>query len=439
MITLDELHKLYKKCGSLTTDSRKIPPGSMFFALKGDRFDGNDFALQALEQGAKCAIVDRATLDGASPGEGKGSCILVENVLKTLQALAHYNRTLFNIPVLAITGTNGKTTTKELTDAVLSQKYRTVATEGNLNNHIGVPLTLMNINEKTERAIIEMGASAPGEIAALVKIAEPTCGIVTNVGKAHLLGFGSFEGVKRTKGELYDYLRQNGGTIFFNEENNELKGMLANRPGVVTRKYGTTRYEVSLIGRDEDSPYLSLKVHDQIIDTNLIGTYNVDNILAAIAIGEYFEVPFSNALKAIESYSPSNHRSQMLQTPFNTLILDAYNANPTSMRASLDNFIHLPLERKWVILGDMLELGDDSQEEHKGIVEFLQKQRSLENIVLVGREFGKAASELRSDRLQLFTSVEKLKEHFEKHRPEGASIFIKGSNGIRLSLLEEVL
>ncbi|HOG42365.1 MAG TPA: cyanophycin synthetase, partial [Bacteroidales bacterium] len=210
-------------------------------------------------------------------------------------------------------------------------------------------------------------------------------------------------------------------------------------PGVVTRKYGTTRYEVSLIGRDEDSPYLSLKVHDQIIDTNLIGTYNVDNILAAIAIGEYFEVPFSNARKAIESYSPSNHRSQMLQTPFNTLILDAYNANPTSMRASLDNFIQLPLERKWVILGDMLELGDDSQEEHKGIVEFLQKQRSLEHIVLVGREFGKAASELRSDRLQLFTSVEKLKEYFEKHRPEGASIFIKGSNGIRLSLLEEVL
>jgi UDP-N-acetylmuramoyl-tripeptide--D-alanyl-D-alanine ligase len=439
MITLAELYKLYKKCGSLTTDSRKITPGCMFFALKGERFDGNDFALQALDQGAKCAIVDRATLDGVSPGVGKGNCILVESVLITLQNLAHYHRTQFDIPVLAITGTNGKTTTKELIDAVLSQEYRTVATEGNLNNHIGVPLTLMNINEKTEIAIVEMGASAPGEIASLVKIAEPTCGIVTNVGKAHLLGFGSFEGVKRTKGELYDYLRQNGGIIFFNEESEDLKGMLAHRPGVVTRRYGTTRYEVSLIGREEDSPYLSLKVHDRIIDTNLIGTYNVDNVLAAIAIGEYFEVPFANICKAIESYSPSNHRSQMLQTPYNTLILDAYNANPTSMRASLENFLHLPLEHKWVILGDMLELGDDSLEEHKRIVDLLQRQRSIEKIVLVGREFAKAATELRPDGVQLFANVEQLKEHFEKKRPEGISIFIKGSNGIRLSRLEEVL
>jgi UDP-N-acetylmuramoyl-tripeptide--D-alanyl-D-alanine ligase len=439
MITLDELYKLYKKCGSLTTDSRKITPGTMFFALKGDRFDGNDFALEALAQGAKCAIVDRATLDAASPGAGKGSCILVENVLTTLQKLAHYHRTHFNIPVLAITGTNGKTTTKELIDAVLSQKYRTIATEGNLNNHIGVPLTLMKINEKTEIAIVEMGASAPGEIASLVKLAEPTCGIVTNVGKAHLLGFGSFEGVKRTKGELYDYLRQIGGTIFYNEESEDLKGMLASRPGVVTCKYGTTRYEVSLIGRDEDSPYLSLKVHDRIIDTNLIGTYNVDNVLAAIAIGEYFEVPFGDTCKAIENYSPSNHRSQMLQTPYNTLIFDAYNANPTSMRASLDNFLQLPLENKWVILGDMLELGEDSLEEHKKIVELLQRQRSIETIILVGREFAHAARIIRPDRVQLFTTVEQLKDHFEKQRPEGASIFLKGSNSIRLSLLEGVL
>lgn len=439
MITLEELYKLYKKCGSLTTDSRKITPGCMFFALKGERFDGNDFALEALEKGAKCAIVDRASLDAASPGDGKGSCILVENALTTLQILAHHHRTHFDMPMLAITGTNGKTTTKELINAVLSQKYKTTATEGNLNNHIGVPLTLMEINEKTEIAIIEMGANAPGEIASLIKIAEPTCGIVTNVGKAHLQGFGSFEGVKRTKGELYDYLRQIGGPIFYNEESEDLKTMLANRPGVVLRGYGSARYEVSLVGKEEDSPYLSLKVYDQIIDTNLIGAYNVENVLAAIAIGEYFEVPFTNICKAIESYAPTNHRSQMLQTAHNTLIMDAYNANPTSMRASLDNFMQLPLERKWVILGDMLELGEDSLEEHKKIVEFLQQQRSIEKIVLVGLEFTKAAAELRPDRTQLFANVEQLKKHFEKQRPEGISAFIKGSNSIRLSLLEEVL
>ena len=287
MISVEELYELYKKCSGITTDSRQIKEGVMFFALKGEKFDGNDFAEDALKAGAKYAIVDRFLLEGTSYKGRK--CIVVQNALGMLQLLAAYHRNQFDIPVVGITGTNGKTTTKELVTTVLSRKYNVVATQANFNNHIGVPLTLLRFNEHTELAVVEMGASAPGEIADLTKIVQPTCGLITTVGKAHLQGFGSFEGVKRTKGELYDHLRQKGGMIFYNADNPNLCEMIAHRTGLCTRKYGVREQGVRILPATAESPYLTLEMEREgkplTISTRLIGDYNADNVMAALAVG----------------------------------------------------------------------------------------------------------------------------------------------------------
>ena len=311
MISVEELYALYKRCSGITTDSRNIKDGVMFFALKGEKFDGNDFALEALKSGARYAIVDRFLLEGTAYRGRK--CIVVENSLAMLQSMAAYHRRQLDIPVIGITGTNGKTTTKELVAAVLAKKYDVVATRENFNNHIGVPLTLFRLDERSEIAVVEMGASAPGEIAELTRIVQPTCGIITTVGKAHLQGFGSLEGVKKAKGELYDILRQRGGTVFYNADNEHLCEMVSHRQGLRTRKYGVKEQGVKILPATPDNPFLKMEFEKDgrtvTIATRMIGAYNADNVMAALAIGEYFEVPFGKAMAAIEAYSPSNNRS----------------------------------------------------------------------------------------------------------------------------------
>ena len=428
MISVEDLYALYKKCTGLTTDSRQIKDGVMFFALKGEKFDGNDFAEDALKAGAKYAVVDRFLLEGTSYRGRK--CIVVENTLDMLQRLAAYHRREFDIPVVGITGTNGKTTTKELVSAVLARKYEIVATQGNFNNHIGVPLTLLRIDEKTDIAVVEMGASAPGEIIALTKVSQPTCGLITCVGKAHLQGFGSFEGVKKTKGELYDYLRQKGGVVFYNADSEHLREMVAHRTGLRTRKYGVRLQNAKVLQATAERPFLTIELEHEgksfTISTKLVGDYNADNVMAALAVGEFFEVPFTECVKAIEAYTPSNSRSQMVKTKLNTLIIDAYNANPSSMGAALDNFAGTAFENKVLMLGDMLELGEDSQAEHARIL-----QKALEvtsRVFLVGDEFNKAAHAL-GKAVPCFPDIEGLKTYVEENPIEGSTILIKGSNG----------
>lgn len=439
MIGIEELYSLYKKCTGITTDSRAVKEGNMFFALKGGKFDGNDFAVKALHDGARYAVVDRVSLEGETYKGAK--CILVENVLVALQKLSSYHRSRFDIPVVGITGTNGKTTTKELVAAVLSRKFNTVCTQGNFNNHIGVPLTLLRINEKTEAAVVEIGASAPGEIEALVNIAKPTCGLITNVGKAHLQGFGSFEGVKKAKGEMYDYLRQKGGTAFYNCDNPHLCEMVRYRQGLATCRYGANYQNVEKIAPTLDNPFLRMNVPSAAsvitVNTRLVGDYNADNVLAAMCVGNYFEVPLTQVVDAIESYSPSNNRSQFVRTKDNTLIIDAYNANPSSMEASLSNFERIEFSDKTLILGDMLELGADSAAEH---CKALQKAVSIcGSVYLVGGEFKKAAAAVGASSVKTFDDAEMLKAFLKEQPLKGRTILIKGSNGMHLQEISEAL
>lgn len=436
MITIEQLYALYTQCSTLTTDSRNISNGAMFFALKGDNFDGNDFALKSLEAGANYAVVDRPSL-GANP-----KCIVVDNVLRTLQDLARYHRQHFDIPILAITGTNGKTTTKELINAVLSKKYNTIATQGNLNNHIGVPLTLFRLSEQTQIAIVEMGASAPGEINSSVNIALPNYGLITNVGKAHLLGFGSFEGVKRTKGELYDFLQNHSGSVFCNSDNPHLREMVAMRPKLEPLFYGLTYSGAKILPVSTEEPFLRIEVPSQegkcTICTHLVGGYNADNVLAALCVGEYFKVPFDLAVEAIEQYIPSNNRSQMVKTSRNLLIIDAYNANPTSMRASLSNFADTIFDGKTLVVGDMLELGADSVSEHEEILRLAENICAQENIFAVGNEFTTAAHNIGA-KINLFADSESLKIYFETHPISNKTILIKGSRGTKLEKIIPIL
>lgn len=438
-MSIEELYKLYKKCPSLTTDSRKVEMGSIFFALKGDSFDGNDYAVSALEKGARWAVVDRPSLLGVSAG--KGECILVENSLKALQQMAAFHRAQFDIPVVGITGTNGKTTTKELITAVLSEKYVVESTSGNFNNHIGVPLTLLKINSKTEIAVVEMGASAPGEIAALTALAQPTVGLVTNVGTAHIKGFGSFDGVKKTKGELYDFLRQKGGPVFYNSDNPHLCEMLSWRKGIVAKAYSAAT-EFDILPANEENPYLTLvfKSSGQEIRTHLIGAYNADNIMAAMAVGRYFEVGDNAVFHALRGYVPTNDRSQLIKTEYNTLIVDTYNANPTSMEAALDNFAGIDFENKSLILGDMGELGGESAAQHDHIL--LKAIGVTDDIVLVGEEFASASRRLRQrmpNRLRCFDNVQSLVDYYENCPTTGRTILIKGSHSNHLEILPKVL
>ena len=441
MITIEALYKLFLKCPAVTTDSRNVPAGSMFFALKGENFDGNDFAVGALRAGARFAVVDRVSLEGVHVGPGGWRrCILVENVLQTLQALARYHRRQFAIPVIGITGTNGKTTTKELVSAVLSRKYDTVYTTGNLNNHIGVPLTLLRMNRRTRMAVIEMGASSPGEIATLADIAEPTHGIVTNVGRAHLEGFGSFEKIKKTKGELYDFLRQSGGTVFCNADNPVIAEMVAARPGLRTIRYGQSISGSTVLPVTAEHPFLRLApgAEAPVISTHLVGSYNADNVLAALAVASCFDVPQDEAIAALGEYAPSNDRSQMVATGRNTLIVDAYNANPTSMNTALDNLAASEFPGKTVILGDMLELGEVSCSEHEAVIG--KALGITDSVFLVGEEFAAAAAVAGSaSKVHCFQDVAALRDYLADNPLSDRTILIKGSHGMHLERLRDAL
>lgn len=423
-----ELYKCFMECGKVTTDSRNCPEGSMFIALKGETFNGNAFAAQALKQGCRYAVIDESEY----AGEGT---ILVDNCLQALQQLANYHRRQLKTPVIGITGTNGKTTTKELISTVLSRKFNTLYTEGNFNNHIGVPLTLLRLTKEHEMAVVEMGANHPGEIKTLVHIAEPDYGIITNVGKAHLQGFGSFEGVIRTKGELYDFLRAKGGaTIFIQNENPYLNGIAE---GLTCVRYGQTAGLYVSGELISCSPFLSFRwtaegvSHE--VNTHLIGSYNLDNMLAAAAIGRYFGVSDDDISSALASYLPHNNRSQLKETADNKLIVDAYNANPTSMMAALKNFRQVEAPHKMVILGDMKELGEASREEHQKVVDYL-KECGFDRVVLVGPEFAAATHSY-----QTFQHVDEVLADIRMHKPQGYYILIKGSNSMKLSQLLEYL
>lgn len=443
-----QLYNKYLDCGCrVTTDSRTISGGEMFFALRGENFDGNDYALKALEAGAAFAVVN----DDIAANDPR--FIRVPDPFTALQQLAIYHRNNVHgdrhLPVIGLTGTNGKTTTKELIAAVLSTKYRICATQGNLNNDIGVPLSLLKIRPDTEMAVIEMGASHPDDIAKLVKVSQPDYGLITNVGKAHLLGFGSFEGVKRAKGELYNWLgTHEGSVIFLNEDDKDLREMASAQP-CHCFGYGIGYQGAEFLPTSAQEPFLRLRLPsasgEDTISTRLIGAYNANNVLAAIAVGEYFGVDRKDAIKAIEAYVPSNGRSQMTRTENNTLIVDAYNANPSSMTSALDNFAVASSDLKVAMLGDMRELGEDSLKEHVGIVSKLADMvmtRQLDRVYLVGDEFSKALAEFSGKNLTLMSiagpaffycgNSAELADFLKENPVCGALILIKGSRGIQM-------
>ena len=425
----EALYALYKEHPLVTTDSRKCPEGSIFFALKGETFDGNNYALQALEKGCAFAVVDNP--DVAKQDE---RLILVPDVLAALQELAAYHRKAWGKTVLQITGTNGKTTTKELISAVLSEGKNVLYTEGNLNNHIGVPLTLLRIKPEHDIAVIETGANHPGEIADLCRIVEADFGLITNVGRAHLEGFGSFEGVKQTKGELYDDLHKRGKKIFLNAFDEDLLQMAQERgfilwedalPYVEGRVSEATPFVEMQWRAEDDAPWHTVK-------TNLIGAYNIANLRAAVTIGLHFGITPQQINHALEAYKPTNSRSELREVGSNRLIIDAYNANPSSMKAALTNFSFFGDKHKMVILGDMRELGAESLEEHRRIAKQLQDME-LERIWLVGEEFSKAAEE----GMRVFKDVEEVKEALKAEPISDSTILIKGSNGTKLYQLPE--
>ncbi len=433
-----ELYAIYEQHPVITTDSRDCPAGSIFIALKGETFDGNQFASQALEKGCAVAIVSDEQVYNNYHGEKQ--MILVPDTLQAYKDLAREHRRRFDIPVIGITGTNGKTTTKELVNAVLTERYDGMATEGNFNNDVGVPKTLLRLSVMDEIAVIEMGASHPGDIKTLVETAEPTCGLITNVGKAHLQGFGSLEGVIHTKGELYDFLAtREDSVIFINADNEHLMGIL---PKNVKAEYYTrdeSKSGASVYGQIiACDPFLRLKWRQgdgewHEVTTHLIGSYNLDNALAAVTVGLHFDVSAEQICHALENYVPSNNRSQLTETEHNHLIVDAYNANPTSMAAALDNFSLMEVSPKMAILGEMRELGASSREEHERIIEKL-KGCPFDEIWLVGQEFKDIDCPYRK-----FDDLEQVKAAIAADRPEGRYILIKGSNGTRLFQLPPLL
>lgn len=436
MNTLDikEMYALYREHPLITTDSRDCPQGSIFLALKGETFDGNKFAESALQKGCAYAIIDNPEY------KTDDRCLLVDDTLQTFKDLAREHRRRFAIPVIGITGTNGKTTTKELLAAVLSERFNVHYTQGNFNNDVGVPKTLFQLGPGHEIAVVEMGASHPGDIKTLAETAEPTCGLITNVGRAHLQGFGSFDGVKRTKGELYDFLIGRDAPLFINADNADLMGMAAERNATHIIKYGGVSSErLSVRGKIIDcAPFLSFSWHadggeERCVRTNLIGSYNIDNMLAAVTVGLHFGVAEEQVCHALENYRPNNNRSQMTVTPHNHLIMDAYNANPSSMRAAIENLCAMDVPAKMAILGDMRELGEASEEEHQRVVDMLQA-KGLSEVWLVGEEFGKTDCPFRK-----FRDIEEVKAEIAANRPTDKYILVKGSNGIRLFTLPELL
>ena len=427
-MSIIDLYDLFIHNPQITTDSRNCPKGSIFFALKGDKFDGNQYAGKALASGCVYAVID-------NPDYYIGErTILVDNVLKTLQQLAHHHRKVLGLPIIGITGTNGKTTTKELLAAVLSTKFNLLYTEGNFNNHIGVPLTLLRLTHDHEMAVIEMGASHPGDIKELVDIVHPNYGIITNVGRAHLEGFGSFEGVIRTKGELYDYIRRSKGKIFIKKENEYLQSIAK---GIEQITYGNgddTFASGQVVSCD---PFLVFNWKQQgklhTVETHMIGSYNLDNVLAAVAVGRFFKIPAERISRAIAAYEPTNNRSQFKKTENNELIIDAYNANPSSMKVALDNFITMPVQPKAIILGDMRELGPTSDELHAEVVEQIKKGQ-FDKVFLCGEHFSKVGKEFSP-----FATTEAMVEELRKQPLKGYHILIKGSHSMGLEKLADIL
>lgn len=427
-MSIIDLYDLFIHNPQITTDSRNCPKGSIFFALKGDKFDGNQYAGKALASGCVYAVID-------NPDYYIGErTILVDNVLKTLQQLAHHHRKVLGLPIIGITGTNGKTTTKELLAAVLSTKFNLLYTEGNFNNHIGVPLTLLRLTHDHEMAVIEMGASHPGDIKELVDIVHPNYGIITNVGRAHLEGFGSFEGVIRTKGELYDYIRRSKGKIFIKKENEYLQSIAK---GIEQITYGNGDDAFASGQVVSCDPFLVFNWKQQgklhTVETHIIGSYNLDNVLVAVAVGRFFKIPAERISRAIAAYEPTNNRSQFKKTDNNELIIDAYNANPSSMKVALDNFITMPVQPKAIILGDMRELGPTSDELHAEVVAQIKKGQ-FDKVFLCGEHFSKVGKEFSP-----FATTEAMVEELRKQPLKGYHILIKGSHSMGLEKLADIL
>ncbi len=427
-MSIATLYEIYTQYPHISTDTRKIAPGSIFFALKGENFDGNTFVDKAIEAGAAYAVTDD------SKNAGKKNCIVVDDALTALQLLANYHRRQFTIPFIAITGSNGKTTTKELVLAVLSQKYKTYATEGNLNNHIGVPLTLLKIGKDAEMAVIEMGANHQLEIASYCVIAEPTHGIITNCGKAHIEGFGGEEGVRRGKGELFDYLRDHNGVVFRNADLTYLAPMAANATRQIT--YGSS--DAQYTGKSlMNGIFLSVTFTDGntpvTIDTKLVGAYNFPNVMTAIAVGLHFGVTSAQIKDAIESYTPDNSRSQWMAKGSNQVILDAYNANPTSMKAAILNFAATSLDNKKLWIGGMKEMGEAESYEHRELVKLISEHQWQE-VILVGKEFAGI-----DHNFKWFEDSVAAAAYVAGNKPEHSSILIKGSRGSRMEKLLDAM
>lgn len=432
MTNTEELYEAFGRHPHVTTDTRACEPGSLFFALKGANFDGNEFAEAALEKGCALAVADDPALRGKDE-----RIVVVDDVLEALQRLAAHHRKALGTTIVQVTGTNGKTTTKELTAAVLAEKFNVHYTRGNLNNHIGVPKTLLELNAGHDIAVIETGANHPGEIASLTKIVQPDCGLITNVGMAHLEGFGSFEGVVRTKCELYDYLRERqGGFIFLHGDNDILS---SKSEGIERYTYGSTGGGHNIEGETvECAPFLVLKWRIaggewHLVRTRLIGAYNLPNVLAAAAVGTRFGVSEDAVSRAIEHYTPTNNRSEWMETAHNRLIVDAYNANPTSMQAALSNFAGISDQNKMLIIGEMRELGKVSSEAHAHIVEQIRATR-IPDVWLIGREFAPF-----KDEFTWLENVEAAEERLQAHPVTGKLILVKGSNSTKLYRLPRLL
>ena len=421
---IEKLHRLFLKFNGVSTDTRSIAHGALFFALKGENFNGNDFAKKALDSGASYCIIDEQQF------QSNARFILVPNVLKTLQELANFHRKYLNIPIIAITGSNGKTTTKELINSVLAQRYKTHATQGNYNNHIGVPLTLLQMDESVDIGIVEMGANHIGEIAKLCQISAPNYGYITNFGKAHLEGFGSAAGVVKGKCELYDYLKSNKGLVFiYGDDKKQVQQIGSYKKAHVFSEKNSSNIQVSMTS---ETPFISFESQGCTMESQLVGVYNFSNAAAAIAMGCFFEVSLENIKKGIESYTPNNNRSQIIHKGSNTIILDAYNANPSSMEVALDNFNSMKSPFKIVILGDMFELGVHSKSEHQAVIDEVNSL-NFSFAYYVGSHFFELASD--SSKANFFKTTESFRNQLQSLVFKDALILIKGSRGMALETL----
>ena len=426
---LETVYSYFLESTGICTDTRKIEKGCLFVALRGDNFNGNKFTQQALDKGAFKVIID-----DISQHKNTGETILCKNSLTLLQKLATYHRQELNVPMIALTGSNGKTTTKEIINAVLSKKFKTTATLGNLNNHIGVPLTLLSMTKETEIGIVEMGANHKKEIEALCEIAQPNFGYITNFGKAHIEGFGSIEGVIEGKSELYKYISKEKGTLFFNADDPIQNKLLGNYPSKVG--FSQTKENFYTLKQIDANPYVALQAAQTNITSNLIGAYNFTNISAGVLIGDFFDIPLNDIKQAIEEYLPTNNRSQLITKGSTQIILDAYNANPTSMMAALQHFNTIKTASKMVFLGDMFELGETAQEEHQDIVDYLSNT-NIDEVHLIGSYFSKTKLQVKN--CHQYKTFEALKSAFKNTIPKDTTVLIKASRGMALERIVTLL